>query len=96
MSKLGKIALVTGGNSGIGLATAKRFVNEGAYVFITSRRDPELAAAVKEIGGNVTGIQGDVSYLSDLDRIFKQIREDRGNLDIVFANAGVSKFTYFG
>jgi NAD(P)-dependent dehydrogenase (short-subunit alcohol dehydrogenase family) len=92
----GKIALITGGNSGIGLATAKQFVNEGAYVFITARRDPELVASVKDIGRNVTGIQGDVSNLSDLDRIFKQISKERGKLDIVFANAGVSKFTYFG
>ena len=92
----GKIALITGGNSGIGLATTKQFVNEGAYVFITARRDLELAASVKEIGRNVTGIQGDVSNLSDLDRIFKQISEERGKLDIVFANAGVSKFTYLG
>ena len=92
----GKIALIIGGNSGIGLATTKQFVNEGAYVFITARRDLELAASVKEIGRNVTGIQGDVSNLSDLDRIFKQISEEGGKLDIVFANAGVSKFTYFG
>jgi NAD(P)-dependent dehydrogenase (short-subunit alcohol dehydrogenase family) len=63
----GKIALITGGNSGIGLATAKQFVSEGAYVFITARRDPELAASVKDIGRNVTGIQGDVSNLSDLE-----------------------------
>jgi NAD(P)-dependent dehydrogenase (short-subunit alcohol dehydrogenase family) len=83
----GKIALVTGGNSGIGLATAKQFVNEGAYVFITGRRDPELAAAVKEIGKNVTGVQGDVSNLSDLDRLFAQVKREKGKLDIVFANA---------
>ena len=71
MGKLeGKIALVTGGNSGIGLATAKEFVNEGAYVFITGRRDAELAAAVKEIGRDVTGVQGDVANLGDLDRLF--------------------------
>jgi NAD(P)-dependent dehydrogenase (short-subunit alcohol dehydrogenase family) len=68
-----KIALVTGGNSGIGLATAKQFVNEGAYVFITGRREPELAAAVKEIGSNATAVQGDVSNLSDLDRLFAQM-----------------------
>jgi NAD(P)-dependent dehydrogenase (short-subunit alcohol dehydrogenase family) len=75
MNKLeGKIALVTGGNSGIGLATAKEFVNEGAYVFITGRREPELAEAVKAIGRNVTGVQGDVSNLGDLDRLFAQIR----------------------
>src|SRR5213594_3807958 len=97
MGKLeGKIALVTGGNSGIGLATAKQFVNEGAYVFITGRRDPELAAAVKEIGRNVTGIQGDVSNLGDLDRLFAQIKRERGKLDVVFANAGVATYAPFG
>jgi NAD(P)-dependent dehydrogenase (short-subunit alcohol dehydrogenase family) len=97
MGKLeGKIALVTGGNSGIGLATAKQFVKEGAYVFITGRRDPELAAAVKEIGKNVTGIQGDVANLSDLDRLFAQIKQEKGKLDIVFANAGVAKFAALG
>src|SRR6058998_3305518 len=97
MGKLdGKVALVTGGNSGIGLATAKLFVNEGAYVFITGRRDPELAAAVKEIGRNVTGIQGDVSNLGDLDRLFAQIKREKGRLDIVFANAGVATYAPFG
>lgn len=91
MGKLeGKIALVTGGSSGIGLATAKQFVSEGAYVFITGRRDPELAAAVKEIGRNVAGVQGDVSNLGDLDRLFAQIEREKGKLDIVFANAGVA------
>jgi NAD(P)-dependent dehydrogenase (short-subunit alcohol dehydrogenase family) len=97
MNKLeGKIALVTGGNSGIGLATAKQFVNEGAYVFITGRREPELAAAVKEIGKNVTGVQGDVSNLGDLDRLFAQIKREKGKLDVVFANAGVAKLAPFG
>src|SRR5467141_3120157 len=97
MGKLeGKLALVTGGNSGIGLATAKRFVNEGAYVFITGRRDPELAAAAKEIGRNVTGVQGDVSNLGDLDRLFAQIKQEKGKLDIVFANAGIAKYAPFG
>ncbi len=97
MGKLeGKIALVTGGNSGIGLATAKQFVNEGAYVFITGRREPELAAAVKEIGRNLTGVQGDVSNLADLDRLFAQIKREKGKLDIVFANAGVAKYASFG
>src|ERR1700682_6368452 len=97
MAKLeGKIALVTGGNSGIGLAAAKRFVNEGAYVFITGRRDPELAAAVKEIGRNITGVQGDVSNLADLDRLFAQIKREKGRLDIVFANAGVARLAPFG
>src|SRR2546427_1844958 len=97
MGKLeGKIALVTGGNSGIGLATAKQFVKEGAYVFITGRRDRELVAAVKEIGRNVTGVQGDVSNLGDLDRLFAQIKREKGKLHIVFANAGVAKYTPFG
>jgi len=73
-----KIALITGGNSGIGLATAKRFVSEGAYVFTTGRRESELAAAVKGIGRNVTGVQGDVSDLCDLDRLFAQIRRESG------------------
>jgi NAD(P)-dependent dehydrogenase (short-subunit alcohol dehydrogenase family) len=91
-----KTALVTGANSGIGLATAKQFVNEGAYVFVTGRRDPELATAVKEIGRNVTGVQGDVSNLSDLDRLFAQIEQERGKLDIVFANAGVAKYAPMG
>jgi len=97
MGKLeGKIALVTGGNSGIGLATAKRFVSEGAYVFITGRRNDELAAAVKEIGKNVTGVQGDVSKLADLDRLFAQVKREKGKLDIVFANAGVAKYARLG
>ena len=97
MGKLeGKIALITGGNSGIGLATAKQFVKEGAYVFITGRREPELAAAVKEIGRNATGVQGDVSNLDDLDRLFAQIKREKGKLDIVFANAGVATLAPFG
>ncbi len=97
MGKLeGKIALVTGANSGIGRATARQFVNEGAYVFITGRREAELAAAVKEIGRNVIGVQGDVSNLGDLDRLFAQIKQEKGKLDIVFANAGVAKFAPFG
>jgi len=97
MGKLdGKIALITGGNSGIGLATAKQFVNEGAYVFLTGRRELELAAAVKEIGSKVTGVQGDVSNLGDLDRLFAQIKREKGKLDIVFANAGVVKYAPFG
>ena len=97
MGKLeGKIALITGGNSGIGFATVKQFVNEGAYVFITGRRDPELARAVKEIGTSVTGIQGDVANLGDLDRLFAQIKREKGRLDIVFANAGGAKFAPLG
>ncbi len=92
----GKVALITGGNSGIGLATAKQFVNEGAYVFITGRREAELAAAKKQIGKNVTAIQGDVSNLDDLDRLFAQIRKEKGDIDIVFANAGVAKYAPLG
>src|SRR5215469_6270403 len=80
----GKIALITGGSSGIGLATAKRFVEEGAFVFITGRREAELDAAVKAIGKNVKAIKGDVSKLDDLDRIFSAIKNDKGRLDVVF------------
>jgi NAD(P)-dependent dehydrogenase (short-subunit alcohol dehydrogenase family) len=97
MGKLeGKVALVTGGNSGIGLATARQFVNECAYVFITGRREPELAAAVKEIGRNVTAVRGDVSNLDDLERLFAQIQREKSRLDIVFANAGAAKYAPLG
>jgi NAD(P)-dependent dehydrogenase (short-subunit alcohol dehydrogenase family) len=97
MGKLeGKIALVTGGSTGIGLATAKEFVSEGAYVFMTGRRESELNAAVKEIGSNVTAVQGDVSKLDDLDRLFAQIKQEKGKLDIVFANAGIAKYAPLG
>ena len=97
MGKLeGKIALVTGGSSGIGLATAKRFVAEGAYVFITGRREEELSVAVKAVGRNVTGIRGDVSNLGDLDRLFDQVKRAKGRLDVLFANAGVAKYAPLG
>ena len=97
MGKLeGKVALITGGNSGIGLATAKQFVMEGSYVFITGRRESELTTAAKEIGKSVTAVQGDVSNLDDLDRLFAQIKREKGKLDIVFANAGVAKYATFG
>ena len=92
----GKIALITGGNSGIGLATARQFVNEGAYVFITGRREVELVAAAKEIGENVTGVQGDVSNLGDLNRLFARIKREKGKLDVLFANAGVATYARFG
>ena len=92
----GKIALVTGATSGIGLATAKRFVAEGAYVYITGRREKELASAVKSIGESVTGVQGDVSNLGHLDRLFEQIKREKGKLDIVFANAGIARFAPLG
>lgn len=97
MGKLeGKIALITGGSGGIGLATAKQFVDEGAYVFITGRREAELSAAVKEIGRNVAAIQGDVSNLEDLDKVFAKIKQEKAKLDIVFANAGVARFAPLG
>ena len=92
----GKIALITGGNSGIGLATAQQFVHEGAYVCITGRREPELAAAVKAIGSHVAGVQGDVANLGDLDRLFTHIQREKGRLDSVFANAGVATSAPFG
>jgi len=83
-----KIALVTGGSSGLGFATAKRFVAEGAHVFITGRRQPELLKATKDLGSNATAIQADVSNLSDLDRLFMAIKEQKGRIDVLFANAG--------
>jgi NAD(P)-dependent dehydrogenase (short-subunit alcohol dehydrogenase family) len=92
----GKIALVTGGTSGIGLATAERFAAEGARVFITGRREKELAAAVAKIGGGATGIPGDISRLADLDRLFAAIRESAGRLDVLFANAGGGAFAPLG
>ena len=97
MNKLeGKVALITGGNSGIGLATAKRFVAEGAYVFVTGRRQNELDTAVSEIGQNVTDVQGDVSNLVDLDRLYSIVKQQRGHIDILFANAGLGEFATLG
>lgn len=92
----GKIAAITGGSSGIGLATAKRFVNEGAYVFITGRRKSELNAAVTEIGRNVTGGPGDVAELADIDKLYTSVKEQKGKLDIIFANAGIGEFAPLG
>jgi NAD(P)-dependent dehydrogenase (short-subunit alcohol dehydrogenase family) len=92
----GKVVLVTGGNSGIGLTTARQFSSEGAAVFITGRRQEQLDAAVREIGGNIIGIQGDVSKLADLDRLFAEIKRDAGRLDVVVANAGSGTFVPFG
>jgi NAD(P)-dependent dehydrogenase (short-subunit alcohol dehydrogenase family) len=92
MGKLdGKIAVITGGNTGIGLATAKLFVAEGAYVYITGRRQEKLDEAVAEIGSNVTGVQGDVASQSDIDRLYKQVKSKHGKLDIIFANAGAAE-----
>ena len=90
-----KIAVITGGSSGIGLATAKRFVSEGAYVFITGRNLPELEAAKSEIGHNVSIVQGDVANLQDLDRLYAQVQAEKGVVDIVIANAGIGKFQPF-
>jgi NAD(P)-dependent dehydrogenase (short-subunit alcohol dehydrogenase family) len=92
----GKIALVTGGSSGIGLATAQQFVAEGAFVFITGRRQAELDAAVKTIGSNVTAIRADASNLADLDKLYEQIKREKGRLDVVFANAGGGEFAPLG
>src|SRR5229473_1417954 len=93
MEKLkGKIAVITGATSGMALATAKLFVEEGAYVFITGRRQEQLDAAVKEIGKNVTGVQGDVGNLADLDRLYETVKTRKGNIDIVFASAGIGDF----
>jgi NAD(P)-dependent dehydrogenase (short-subunit alcohol dehydrogenase family) len=92
----GKVAVVTGGNSGIGLATAKRFVAEGAYVFVTGRRQPELDAAVLEIGENVMGVRGDVSDLADLDRLYATVKAKTGRIDILFANAGTAELAPLG
>jgi NAD(P)-dependent dehydrogenase (short-subunit alcohol dehydrogenase family) len=92
----GKVAVITGGNSGIGLATARRFVAEGAHVFITGRRQAELDEAVTQIGRNVTGVQGDVSHLADLDRLFATVKQQQGRLDVLFANAGVPALAPLG
>ena len=97
MGKLqGKTAVITGGTSGIGLATARRFVAEGAHVFVMGRRRAELDAAVKQIGGKVTGVQGDIAKLADLDRLYQKVKEAEGRIDVVFANAGVGEVVPFG
>lgn len=97
MSKLdGKIAVVTGGSSGIGLAIAQKFVEEGAYVFITGRRLAELEKAVAAIGKNVTAVQSDVAKLEDLDRLYEQVKAEKGALDIIVANAGIAEFAPLG
>lgn len=92
----GKVVVVTGGTSGIGLTTAQRFVAEGAYVFITGRRQSELDAAVNLLGDRVTGVQGDISNLNDLDKLFEIVKQEKGHLDILFANAGVGSLLPLG
>jgi NAD(P)-dependent dehydrogenase (short-subunit alcohol dehydrogenase family) len=91
----GKTAVITGGTEGIGLAIAKLFVKEGAYVFITGRRQRELDEAVRTIGGNVTAVQGDVAKMADLDRLYETIRRAKGRIDVVVANAGIAEFLPF-
>jgi NAD(P)-dependent dehydrogenase (short-subunit alcohol dehydrogenase family) len=93
MNKLkDKVAVITGATSGMALATAKLFVEEGAYVFITGRREAQLDAAVKSIGQNVTGVQGDAGTLADLDRLFEKVKSTKGHIDILFASAGIGDF----
>jgi NAD(P)-dependent dehydrogenase (short-subunit alcohol dehydrogenase family) len=97
MSRLqGKIAVVTGGSTGIGLATARRFVEEGAHVFIAGRRQAELAKAAEQIGRNVAAVQCDVAKLDDLDRLFGRVRDEKGRVDILFANSGIMEFQQIG
>src|SRR5215469_5367293 len=97
MNKLaGKVAVITGGSTGIGLATAQLFVSEGAQVYITGRRQSELDAAVRQIGKNVTSVQGDVSNLTDLDQLYATVKEHHGHIDVLFANAGVGEIAALG
>src|SRR6185503_880638 len=88
----GKIAVITGATSGMALATATLFVEEGAYVFITGRGQDQLARAVKHVGQNVTGVQGDISKLSDLDHLYEVVKADKGRIDILYASAGFGEF----
>jgi len=92
----GKVAVITGGSAGIGLATARRFAEEGAFVFITGRREAELAAAVKEIGANSRAVRADASDLADITRLFETVKAAKGRIDVLYANAGIYEFTPFG
>ena len=97
MGKLdGKVAVITAATSGMALATAKLFVEEGAYVFITGRRQDKLDEAVKAIGRNVTGVQGDASKLADLDRLYEIVKKEKGKIDVLFASAGLGEFAKIG
>jgi NAD(P)-dependent dehydrogenase (short-subunit alcohol dehydrogenase family) len=97
MGKLeGKVAVITGGSSGLALESAKRFVEEGAYVFITGRRQEQLDEAVKLIGRNVTGVRGDASNLNDLDRLFETVKREKGKIDVLFASAGKGEAATLG
>jgi NAD(P)-dependent dehydrogenase (short-subunit alcohol dehydrogenase family) len=92
----GKVAVITGGTSGLGLATAERFVVEGAHVFVTGRREQELDSAVEKIGRNVTGVQGDIASMADLDRLYATVKDQKGRVDVLFANAGGGEFLPLG
>jgi NAD(P)-dependent dehydrogenase (short-subunit alcohol dehydrogenase family) len=92
----GKTAVITGGTSGIGLASAKRFIAEGAFVFLSGRRRAELDAAVEALGGRAKGVQGDVSKADDLDRLFAAVKADKGQIDVLFANAGLGNLAPLG
>jgi NAD(P)-dependent dehydrogenase (short-subunit alcohol dehydrogenase family) len=95
MGKLqGKVAVITGATSGMALATAKLFVEEGAYVFITGRRKEKVDEAVKQIGRNVTGVQGDATNLRDLDRLYEILKREKGKIDVLFASAGTGEFRH--
>src|SRR5258708_2130959 len=97
MGKLeGKVAVITGGSSGLALASARRFVEEGAYVFITGRRQEALDEAVKLIGRNVTGVRGDAANLDDLDRLFDTVKREKGKIDVLFASAGMGEAVPLG
>jgi NAD(P)-dependent dehydrogenase (short-subunit alcohol dehydrogenase family) len=97
MGKLeGKVAVITGGSSGLALASAKRFVEEGAYVFITGRRQEQLDEAIKQIGRNVSGVRGDAAKLEDLDRVFETVKREKGKIDILFASAGKGEAAILG
>src|SRR5579862_6429798 len=97
MGKLeGKVAVVTAATSGMALATARLFVEEGAYVFVTGRRKDKLDEAVRSIGGNVTGVQGDASSLADLDRLYETVKREKGRIDVLFASAGTGEFAPIG
>jgi NAD(P)-dependent dehydrogenase (short-subunit alcohol dehydrogenase family) len=97
MGKLeGKIAVITGASNGMGLAAAELFIKEGAYVFITGRRQEQLDKAVKSLGRNATGVQGDAGNLADLDRLFATVKEEKGHIDVLYANAGVGEFAAMG
>jgi NAD(P)-dependent dehydrogenase (short-subunit alcohol dehydrogenase family) len=91
-----KVAVITGATSGMALATARLFVEEGAYVFVTGRRKDKLDEAVRSIGGNVTGVQGDASSLADLDRLYETVKREKGRIDVLFASAGTGEFAPIG